>query len=150
NGTKLNEKLIHGRSRLHQNDHIEICGIILVFRDPAGSPSTAEMEVPEGLAEEEEESSDSSTVEGRVKNGALHLESQSSERLRTLLRISGELSRSLDVSQLVQLIASRLFDLFKHADRALVLLEDPGTGHLVPRAVKTRMPTDRADPRYLR
>src|SRR5262245_8375755 len=44
NGTRVNERPIQAKTRLRKNDRIEICSIILAFRDPVATASTAEME----------------------------------------------------------------------------------------------------------
>src|SRR5262249_30416667 len=123
--------------------------LVLKFRDASGVASTAEMEALV-VGPETDDSEDSSTIEMTVRSGVLHLEHQSNERLRTLLQISKELSRSLDADELARLTAERIIELFKQADRVLVLLEDATSGHLSPRAVQVRPPRPRPDSRWLR
>jgi serine phosphatase RsbU (regulator of sigma subunit)/pSer/pThr/pTyr-binding forkhead associated (FHA) protein len=150
NGTRVNERAIHRRVRLGHNDQIQIGGLILAFHDVSAGPSTAEMEALAVGPERHDESDESSTVEMTVRSGVLHLERQSAEQLQTLLQVSGDLSRSLDVEELARLTAERLIELFKQADRVLVLLEDATNGNLIPRAIQIRAPQTRSDARCLR
>src|SRR5437016_2678127 len=75
-------------------------------------------------------------------SSGLLLETQSTERLRALLEISGKLSKTLELDRLLPKIVDRLFELFKQADRGFVILREEPSGRLVPKVIKTRRPQD--------
>ena len=62
-----------------------------------------------------------------------------SDRLRALLQISTNLSRTFDLNLLLAQIADTLFGVFKQADRCFVLMLEDG-GRAVPKVVKSRRP----------
>ena len=60
-----------------------------------------------------------------------------SDRLRALLEISTNLSRTLDLDPLLTQIADTLFGVFKQADRCFVLMLDENA-RPIPKVVKSR------------
>jgi serine phosphatase RsbU (regulator of sigma subunit) len=59
-------------------------------------------------------------------------------KLRAILEISRNLGTALDMNVVLPKILESLFTLFPRADRGFILLRDPNTGQLVPRAVRQR------------
>jgi serine/threonine protein kinase len=72
----------------------------------------------------------------------LLLEQQPAEKLRGLLEISANLSKTLDLDELMPKIVDSLFQLFRQADRCFVIQAEEGTNRLLPRVVRTRRPNE--------
>ncbi len=148
NGTFVNKTAINARTLLKNNDEIRICDVIATFVDPQSVPEPPEAE-PEG-------EQTTSTVEAVVSGSSnLLLEQQPADKLRGLLEITASLSKTLELEALLPKIVDSLFQLFRQADRAfLILSEDSGTKdtppRLMPKVIKTRRPTDESTARFSR
>src|SRR5262249_18552744 len=93
----------------------------------------------------------STTVEATLShNSNLLLETQPAEKLRGLLEISANLSRTLELEPLLPKIVDSLFLLFKQADRGFIILREEGTNKLMPKVVKTRRALDEGNARFSR
>ncbi len=143
NGTYVNNQAISSRVALKDNDRIRICDFLAVFKT---EPNTGD--------DDRGNESSSTTVEATLshKSGNL-LQTQPIEALRTLLEISANLSRTLDLDALLPKIVDSLFQLFKQADRAFIILAastGDGPVKLMPKVIKTRRPQDEASARYSR
>lgn len=69
-----------------------------------------------------------------------------SSRLRTAYAVSEAIANLLELDQLLPEILNKLFEVFPGTDRAFVMLEDPpGSGNLVPRAVKRKRENDQGE-----
>ena len=143
NGTFVNNVAITARTLLKHNDHIRICDFLAAFVDQAQATPTE----PEDASEPEEHDG-SSTVEAQLSHSSnLLLETQPAEKLRGLLEISANLSKTLDLDALMPKIVESLFLLFRQADRCFVIQAEDGTGRLLPRVVKTRRPHEETNAR---
>jgi serine phosphatase RsbU (regulator of sigma subunit)/pSer/pThr/pTyr-binding forkhead associated (FHA) protein len=141
NGTYLNNQPITARTPLKHNDRIRICDFQAAFLDQL-VPALGEGD------DEAEERESSSTVEAMLSNSSpLLLETQPAEKLRHLLEISSNLSKTLDLDSLMPKIVESLFALFRQADRCFVIQAEEGTNRLLPRVVRTRRPHDEANAR---
>lgn len=143
NGTFVNNQSILARTLLKHNDKVRICDFLAAFIDqpPGGPPETQE------VAEAEEPES-SSTVEAMLSQSShVLLETQPAEKLRHVLEISGNLSKTLDLNELMPKIVESLFQLFRQADRCFVIQAEEGTKRLLPRVVRTRRPHEEANAR---
>ncbi len=141
NGTYLNNQPITARTPLKHNDRIRICDFQAAFLDQLAP-------MPADGDEEGEERESSSTVEAMLSNGSPQLlETQPAEKLRHLLEISSNLSKTLDLDALMPKIVESLFQLFRQADRCFVIHAEEGTNRLLPRVVRTRRPNDEANAR---
>jgi sigma-B regulation protein RsbU (phosphoserine phosphatase) len=139
NGTFLNNQAVTTRTPLKHNDRLRICDFLAAFVDQE-----------QGTTEEVDEEADggSSTVEAMLTGSShLLLEQQPAEKIRHLLEISGNLSKTLDLDALLPKIVDNLFQLFRQADRCFVIQAEEGTGRLMPRVVKTRRPQDETNAR---
>jgi serine phosphatase RsbU (regulator of sigma subunit) len=144
NHTFVNSKEVVGRTALKGDDRIKICDFLFQFRDervqqPGELPDW--MKKKGAQAEEDDETGGMTTIEAtQGKNNVQHfLEVAPSDRLRALLDISTNLSRTLDLDPLLNQIADTLFGVFKQADRCFVLLLDDA-GKPIPKVVKNRRP----------
>lgn len=123
------------RKRLRHGDVIEICYFELVFQDEAPTP----------VADPDPSTSIDATLSPHDSSVVV---AQSAERLRTLLDISNQLSRTRDLELLLPQVVDILLQLFKQADRGFLILVDEATGALDPRVFTTRRPDDGAECRY--
>jgi sigma-B regulation protein RsbU (phosphoserine phosphatase) len=139
NGTYVNNQAITARTLLKPDDRIRICDFLAAFVEPP--PETDD-------SSEVEESENSSTVEAMLSHSShMLLETQPAEKLRHLLEISGNLSRTLDPDALMPKIVESLFQLFRQADRCFVIQAEEGSNRLLPRVVRTRRANDEANAR---
>ncbi|HEY7428381.1 MAG TPA: SpoIIE family protein phosphatase, partial [Gemmataceae bacterium] len=141
NGTYVNNQAIAVRTLLKHNDRIRICDFQATFVDQ-------QQTTPPETDDDSEEGEDSSTVEATLTHSShLLLEQQPAEKLRHLLEISGNLSKTLDLDALMPKIVESLFQLFRQADRCFVIQAEEGSNRLLPRVIKTRRPHDEANAR---
>lgn len=122
---------------LKHEDRLRICDFICTFQNPP---------LPD-VPEEEE----TATVMSSMSIGAASaLESQPAERLRTLLELTNSLSKTLELQPLLPRILDALFQVFRQADRAFLILKDETSQQFVPNTIKTRRPTDEGTARFSR
>ncbi len=148
NGTFVNNQAITSRTQLKHNDKIRICDFMAVFVDEATVTPAASS--TDDLDEYTDADGTTSTVEASLSaTGGLLLETQPAEKLRGLLEISANLSKTLELGQLLPKIADSLFLLFRQADRCFLIQSEEGNlNKLMPRVVKTRRPQDEANARF--
>jgi len=155
NGTFVNNQAITGKTQLKNNDQIRICDFMAAFLEPYPQPSPT----PTVEAEDDEEPADegdgSSTVEATLSSSSHQLlDSQPAEKLRGLLEISANLSKTLELDPLLPKIVDSLFQLFRAADRCFLIQAEEGgrdnQQRLIPRVVKTRRPTEETTARFSR
>jgi sigma-B regulation protein RsbU (phosphoserine phosphatase) len=137
NGTFVNNQAINSRTALKNNDRIRICDFIACFLDQAPS------------ADADDDSDDGpSTVEATLNHtSGMLLETQPAEKLRHLIEITNNLSRTLELTALLPKIADSLFSLFRQADRCFLIVASEGE-KLQPRLVKTRRASDESNARF--
>ncbi|MCI0464951.1 MAG: SpoIIE family protein phosphatase, partial [Gemmataceae bacterium] len=151
NYTYVNNQLVKKETPpvlLQNNDRIRVCDFLCSYHDaPPVKPLPAELR-PE---EPEEEEQDTSTVEASVSHSSnLLLETQSAEKLKALIDISNNLSKTLELDELLPKIVDRLFELFKQADRGFIILREENSGRLYAKVIRTRRPQDEANARFSR
>jgi phosphoserine phosphatase RsbU/P len=144
NHTFVNNQIISTRTPLKHNDKIRICDFTAVFLDSPIGFVTNEVTADDL---EGDENTDTSTVEALVAQSShLLLDTQPAEKLRLLLEISGNLSKTLELTTLLPKIADALFGLFRQADRCFLIQTDEA-GRLLPKVVRTRRPQDESTAR---
>lgn len=150
NRTFVNSKEVMTRTVLRPEDRVKICDFLFKYHDERVAPPVGtigpRLPLPGDMTKEAEEDDDAggmTTIEatGSRLNAQQFLDSQPNDRLRVLLNISTDLSRTLDLDQLLKQIADRMLGEFKQADRCFIILLDD-TGKMIPREVKVR----RGDP----
>jgi serine phosphatase RsbU (regulator of sigma subunit)/pSer/pThr/pTyr-binding forkhead associated (FHA) protein len=147
NGTFVNNEQVTQRRLLKNNDKIRICDFQATFLD-ARKPLPDEFAKEEEEPEEAEDEAGASTVEATIlHNSSLFLEQHPSEKLRTLIEISGNLSKTLELDRLLPKIVDSLFHVFKQADRCFIILVEEG-GKMIPKVIKTRRPQDEQSARF--
>jgi serine phosphatase RsbU (regulator of sigma subunit) len=156
NGTYVNNLPVTTRVQLKDNDRIRICDSLYSFHETLPEPKP---ELPASLRPEQtlEEPDEPPSIEGAVSHiSHLVLESQPAEKLRALVDISNNLSRTLELEPLLPKIVDSLFQLFKQADRAFIILREEGVERdkpferLIPKVVKTRRGPDESSANYSR
>ena len=141
NGTFVNNQAINTRTLLKNNDRIRICDFIATFLDLA----------PENPPNEDDEPDGPSTVEAMLNHTShMLLDTQPAEKLRLLLEIGNNLSKTLDLSSVFPRIADSLFHLFRQADRCFIIQAEAEGERLLPRVVKTRRATEEGTARFSR
>ena len=140
NRTYVNSKEVTGRLALKPDDRIKICDFLFRFHDErAVRPQPLPDWLSKGRTADDEEENGQTTIEGSATKGAAQsfLEVAPSDRLRALLEISTNLSRTHEFDLLLAQIADTLFGVFKQADRCFVLMLEEN-GRALPKVVKSR------------
>jgi len=135
NGTFVNNKEVTTRTLLKDNDRIKICDNILgFFEHPPKTPLPEDMRGGDEVVEEEP---DSSTVEATLSQSSKQvLEAQPAEKLAMLLDLGADFSQTFGLDQLLPKVVDHLFNVFRQADRAFIVMAEDGK--LIPRVTKTR------------
>jgi sigma-B regulation protein RsbU (phosphoserine phosphatase) len=151
NGTFLNNQQITARVPLADSDQIRICDFLYSFHQtlPPQPPP-----IPDDLFDGEPE--ELSGVEASVSNSSQVFLDQPNEKLRALIDISNNLSKTLELDPLLPKIVDSLFQLFKQADRGFIILREQVTekdktiDRLIPKVIKTRRTQDETSASYSR
>lgn len=154
NGTYLNNNRMDTKLSevpLKNGDRIRICDVeFTVSGLEEGAPvseTQPQMEDLEADAGEE----DAPSIEAAVANNNQVLDAQPAEKLRGLLEISANLSKTLELEPLLPKIADTLFQVFRQADRCFIILTDEANpSRLIPKVLKTRRPQDEQNARFSR
>lgn len=155
NGTTLNGQRILVRTPLSHDDRIKLGPILLRFMNQAapGAPQRAvrstvaqpeDSRAPAFTLDFADNDQDSSNITGAIDAGSGSrfgaLDVQPAAKLRGILEISRTLAGTVDVNVMLPSILDTLFTIFPGADRGCILLKDPASGQMVPRAIKHRRP----------
>lgn len=156
NGTFVNNEAIKGRHQLKDNDQIKICDFAASFHETSPSkPLPAglrvdEMDVPDDPDETAPGASSPIEATFTHTSSKLIFDSQPADKLKNLLEITSNLSKTLELDSLMPRILDSLFQLFRQADRCFIILQDEGAKRLIPKAIKTRRSIDEANARFSR
>jgi serine phosphatase RsbU (regulator of sigma subunit) len=152
NGTFVNGRLLTGRQLLKENDEIGICELSFSFHlkppEPSDSPSTgSKTEAGQGATiVDDEEASSGSTIMSQLdissSSMGMRLQVNTEAKLKALLEISRNLGRAIGLVDVLPKLLDSLFKIFIQADRGFIVLMDPQTGRLVPKAIKYRRSED--------
>lgn len=131
NGTAVNGVRITAATLLHHGDRLTICDHDLYFRSPSRAPTDLRVTMV-----------DRDLAEGTIVS-TMDLGKTSSRpvdpatALAAVLAVTRELGSNLELDDLLGRVLDRIFDVYPHADRGVILLlgED---GEPVPTAVKSR------------
>ena len=154
NGTYLNNNRMDSKLSevpLKNGDRIRICDVeFTVSGLEEGAPvSEAQPQMEDLEADASEE--DAPSIEAAVANNNQVLYAQPAEKLRGLLEISANLSKTLELEPLLPKIADTLFQVFRQADRCFIILTDEANpSRLIPKVLKTRRPQDEQNARFSR
>jgi phosphoserine phosphatase RsbU/P len=152
NGTFVNGRLLTGQQLLKENDEIGICELSFDFHFnppmPSDMPSTSsKTEAGQGATiVDDEESASGSTIMSQldVSSGStgMRLQVNTEAKLKALLEISRNLGRAIGMVDVLPKILDSLFKIFIQADRGFIVLLEPQSGRLVPKAIKYRRSED--------
>jgi len=154
NGTYLNNNRMDTKLSevpLKNGDRIRIRDVeFTVSGLEEGAPvSEAQPQMEDLEADAGEE--DAPSIEAAVANNNQVLDAQPAEKLRGLLEISANLSKTLELEPLLPKIADTLFQVFRQADRCFIILTDEANpSRLIPKVLKTRRPQDEQNARFSR
>ena len=147
NGTFLNEESVHGRRKLAENDRLRICDMVFVFHQaadeatvasPPGEPGDAGAMMVDDDAHHGGGAMITSTLDLTTGRQGIGLTVNAEVKLKALLEISRNLSRALGLGEVLPKVLDSLFAIFLQADRGFIVLRDPATKELVPKAVRHR------------
>jgi serine phosphatase RsbU (regulator of sigma subunit)/pSer/pThr/pTyr-binding forkhead associated (FHA) protein len=156
NGTYVNNQPVTARTPLKENDRIRICDFLYTFLEtlPAAKPPLPAEVRAEPPGEEPEVPP---SFELSISNTShSFLESQPADKVKALIDISNNLSKTLELDPLLPKIVDSLFQLFLQADRAFIVLREegpekaPAPGRLIPKVIKTRRGQDESSASYSR
>ena len=134
NGTQVNGERIRERTRLRPNDRINVPGLAVTFQDDS-APNAS----PQSDFSAPNQPPDRTCITSRFDLGAgLRVEVAPEAKLRAVLEISRNLSGTLNLESVLPRILESLFTVFPQAERGFILLLDPATGQLRPRASRRR------------
>jgi len=146
NGTFVNGRQVIQRQQLNEGDEVQICDLSFVFHEgPAPSPGKGALAT---MILDDEDASDSSTVMSKLDvsggTSGLQLQVNAEAKLKALVEISQNLGKAVGLNQVLSKVLDSLFAIFLQADRGFVVLKDPDSGKLIPKAVKQRRQQDRS------
>ncbi|HYV36134.1 MAG TPA: SpoIIE family protein phosphatase [Gemmataceae bacterium] len=156
NGTTVNNAEIKVRTELNHNDQIKICDSLFTFVCPPKPALPKEIfghVVEDEVADTDDGEESSSTVEATIASGSKQvlLEMQSSEKLAFLVEVTSDLTQTFDLDKLLPKIADSLFQVFRQADRAFIILADEDNPNkLIPKVIKTRRAQEESMARFSR
>ena len=128
---------------LRHDDRIKLGPVLLRFESDDASPSELRRrEELQGAFDLDVTGEDDtgSTIMGSLgtTGGFGMLDVQPQAKLKAVLDISRALVGAHDVDKLLPKVLDSLFEIFPHADRGCILLKDPASGRMIPRAIKHR------------
>ncbi|MEK6247066.1 MAG: FHA domain-containing protein, partial [Planctomycetales bacterium] len=156
NGTFVNDRQIEGRQVLAHTDSLRICDLGFRFEDTASveqqtgnfSETAFGFEADSSRAvmiDDATSSSTSSKVMSKLEvsdSARLRLEANPLTKLKAVLEITRNLSKSLSLEDVLPKVLDSLFTIFLQADRGFVVLREGESGPLIPKAVKFRRPDE--------
>jgi len=125
NGVFINGRRITSKVPLKDRDQFTICGSTFELQSSS----------PRARAREDDASSVTCIIDATGSHQSI-LAASATEKLEAILQITQALGCTLDTDAVLAKILDGLFDIFRQADRGLVLLSE--NGHLVPKATKHR------------
>jgi len=149
NGTFLNGRPVSGRQILSEGDRVAICDLVFVFHH---DPPTMELprlartgeDIEPALFVDEDLPGANSTIMSKldVSSGSSGVATgvNPEAKLRALIEIGQNLGKALSLNEVLPKLLDSLFAIFVQADRGFIVLREPVTGRLVPKAVKYRSP----------
>jgi serine phosphatase RsbU (regulator of sigma subunit)/pSer/pThr/pTyr-binding forkhead associated (FHA) protein len=147
NGTFVNDQGVRGRRKLAENDRLRICDLVFVFRHGTGEATVASPPQEPGdtgamMVDDDGRQGGSSIITSTldVSSGrqGIRVTVNAEVKLKAILEISHNLGRTLGLGDVLPKVLDSLFAIFPHADRGFIVLRDPATKELVPKAVRHR------------
>ncbi|MDO4570389.1 MAG: SpoIIE family protein phosphatase [Planctomycetia bacterium] len=146
NGTLLNNKPVSAPVVLHHRDRIQICSIVIFFYATGQENDQSSVEDFQARIDDIEPSDKSSFMATfdmfQNKNAMGVTSANAEEKLKALIAIGRHLGEVVQLEEVLLRILDSLFDIFPQADRGIIVLRDPKTGRLLPKALKQRNPNN--------
>ncbi len=151
NGTYLNGELIQGRRKLQENDRVKICDLLFAFHTGSAAPvvtTTLDRNDDSSRAEiiddtnEKSSATIMSTLDVQNSRSGFQISINPEIKLQALMEITRNLAATTDIDRVLTKVLDSLFKIFIQADRGFVVLKDPVSGALVPKAIKYRRGDD--------
>jgi serine phosphatase RsbU (regulator of sigma subunit) len=149
NGTFINGRRIHERTRLEGDEQIDIAGLSVIFQGDKPRPGAVTPDESTLLGKPSADRSPSilSSLDAVTD---LRVQVKPEVKLRALLEISKNLSGTFNLKEVLPKILESLFNIFPQADRGFILINDPDTGKLIPRAQRSRHKQEKDAPSFSR
>ena len=143
NGTFVNDEQIEGRRKLSENDQVKICDVVFTFHLEAPEAAAGdETTQTAAMMVDDDKPGSGSTIMSKldVSSGTdgLRLAVNAEAKLKALLEIGRNLGKAVGLGEVLPKVLDSLFAIFIQADRGFVVLKDPRTNKLVPKAVRHR------------
>jgi serine phosphatase RsbU (regulator of sigma subunit) len=137
---------------MHENDRLKVCDIVLVFHVGAPSPRESPLQ-----SLTNDDSSRATFIDDTVEKSSatimssfdvdsshsgLQISINPELKLQALLEITRNLATTIDQDLVLAKVLDSLFKIFIQADRGFVVLKDPASDALIPKAVKYRRGDD--------
>ncbi|HEV3121250.1 MAG TPA: SpoIIE family protein phosphatase, partial [Isosphaeraceae bacterium] len=137
NKTKLNDEEIQPQQlhMLRQGDRINICDIEFVY---LSQPEPVRPDPNVLIVTDSRPDADSTLHTLDASRSDIFSGVRPEAKIRAILEISRNLSSDLNIDTVAPKILKSLFELFKQAERGFLVLEDPETKRLVPKAFEHR------------
>lgn len=147
NGTLINNRLVSNPVILKHRDRIQVCSIVMFFYADGQENDAEDFDEFQARIDDNEHPSDKSsymaTFDMFQNKGQSGLTSASAEsKLKALVAIGRHLGEAVKLEEVLLRILESLFDIFPQADRGIIILRDPKTGRLLPKALKQRHPNN--------
>jgi serine phosphatase RsbU (regulator of sigma subunit)/pSer/pThr/pTyr-binding forkhead associated (FHA) protein len=149
NGTFVNDQAVT-RHFLSHRDIIRVCSVKFVFEEAERPTDSITM-----VSGQESQPHIVKTVDANrpfYEDAAAFTSasnpkelSRMATRLKTVYAVAEAISNILDLDELLREILNRLLEVFPKAERAFIMLVDEKGENLIPKAVKRRRETDKAD-----
>ncbi len=136
NGTYVNGQRIDQRTALTPCDRIEFPGLTVSFHEVAAEGSAGQPSVVLAPAGPGSTLAHPSVVSSLVVTAPMRPEVAPAAKLRAVMEIVDTLGNTLVLDKVLPRILESLFAIFPKATRGFILLKDPNTGQLVPKAVQ--------------
>jgi serine phosphatase RsbU (regulator of sigma subunit)/pSer/pThr/pTyr-binding forkhead associated (FHA) protein len=141
NGTFVNDRLLHSRHRLAEDDRLRVCDVSFAFRRSlqVGGLDASDETSASAIIVDDEPETKSSTIMSRLdvssRDSSAGGESSLAVKLEALLEITRSLGRALSLDEVLPQVLNTLFKVFTQADRGFIVLRRPD-GTLEPRWTK--------------
>ncbi|MDO4628361.1 MAG: SpoIIE family protein phosphatase [Planctomycetia bacterium] len=146
NGTLLNNRPVTEPVRLNHRDRIQVCSVVMYYYADGHEHEQSGVEDFQAQIADVGPSDNSSymaTFDMLKQKNPLGQTAVSAEvKLRALVEIGRHLGEAVKLEEVLARILESLFDIFPQADRGIIVLREPNTDRLVPKALKQRNPNN--------
>lgn len=147
NGTLVNNIAVREPMALHNRDRIQICSILISFmedgheHDPENHEDFQAQMVDDETDALDHQSSYMATFDMfKNQNQMGQTTVKAEDKLKALIAIGRHLGEVVKLEEVLLHVLESLFDIFPQADRGIIVLRDPESGKLLPKALKQRNP----------